>query len=205
MKITDFEQGSEEWLNARIGVITGTRLKQVLGTQSKNLLYELIAECLAPSTEMGMSEAMERGSLYESDARMLYESTTGYDIETVGLCIHDEYDWLGSSPDGLYKENNKYVGAIEIKCPNTKTHIEYLVEKKIPSEYKAQVLQYFIVNDDLEWLDFVSYDPRIQLPEMQMSIVRVYRTDISEELDAAMVKLLAFRDKWNKLQDQYIF
>jgi putative phage-type endonuclease len=205
MKITDFEQGSEEWLNARIGVITGTRLKQVLGTQSKNLLYELIAECLAPSTEMGMSEAMERGSLYESDARMLYESTTGYDIETVGLCIHDEYDWLGSSPDGLYKENNKYVGAIEIKCPNTKTHIEYLVEKKIPSEYKAQVLQYFIVNDDLEWLDVVSYDPRIQLPEMQMSIVRVYRTDISEELDAAMVKLLAFRDKWNKLQDQYIF
>lgn len=205
MRVTDFEQGSEEWLNARIGVITGTRLKQVLGTQSKSLIYELIAETLAPVADTMTNDAMERGIGLESDARMLYESTTGYEMAEVGLCIHDDHDWLGVSPDGLYKEKKKYVGAVEIKCPNTKTHIEYLVEKKVPSEYKAQVLQYFIVNTDLEWLDFVSYDPRIQLPEMQMSIVRVLRNELHEEIAVAWEKLLAFRAKWEALQEQYIF
>lgn len=205
MRITNYEQGSEEWRNSRIGVITGTRLKQVLGTQSKSLLYELLAETLAPTEDMVANEAMARGSELEPDARVLYEGMTGNEIEEVGLCLHNEYDWLGSSPDGLYKKGKKYVGAIEIKCPGTKTHIEYLIEKKIPSEYRAQVLQYFIVNEELEWLDFVSYDPRIQLPEMQMSIVRVVRDDVADELEVAMGKLLAFRAKWEALQEQYIF
>lgn len=209
MIILPFEQGSDEWRNARLGVISGTRLKQVLGTQSKSLLYELIAESLAPTPESMTSEAMERGVELESDARVLYESITGNGMDEVGFCLHEKYDWLGCSPDGLFKEKKgkkvKYVGAIEIKCPNTKTHIEYLVEKKVPSEYRAQVLQYFIVNEDLEWLDFVSYDPRIQLPEMQMSIVRVLRDEVADEIEVALEKLLAFREKWEALLNQYIF
>lgn len=205
MKVLPFEQGSDEWKEARIGVITGTRLKQVLGTQSKSLLYELIAETLAPTPEGMTNEAMERGVELESDARMLYESTTGYTMEEVGFCLHDDHDWLGVSPDGLFKEKKKYVGAVEIKCPNTKTHIEYLIEKKVPAEYRAQVLQYFIVNENLEWLDFVSYDPRIQIPEMQMSIVHVLREDVQDEIGVAWGKLYDFRAKWEKLTEQYIF
>jgi putative phage-type endonuclease len=199
------EQGSQEWLDARVGVITGTRLKQVLSAKSTDLMYELLAETLAPKPSSYTSEAMERGSALESDALMLYESTTGRDIESVGLCLHDEHDWLGVSPDGLYRDKKKYVGGIEIKCPDTKTHLKYLVTKKIPSEYKAQVLQQFIVNEDQEWLDFMSYDPRIQLPELQLSIVTITRDELSDEIEIAQQKLIKFREKWAELQDQLIF
>jgi hypothetical protein len=128
MQILDLQQGSQEWINARLGVITGTRLKSVLGTASKSLLYELLAESLAPVKESGTSEEMERGSELEYDALITYEGVTGNLTEGVGLCLHDDYDWLGVSPDALVKVGKKYLGAVEIKCPDTKTHIKYLVE-----------------------------------------------------------------------------
>lgn len=205
MKILDVQQGTEEWKAARLGVITGTRLKCVLGKASKTLLYELLAESLAPVKENGASEEMERGVEYEYEAVNTYEAITGNLTEGVGLCLHDAYDWLGVSPDALVKVGKKYTGAIEVKCPDTKTHIKYLVENKIPSEYKAQVLQYFIVNTDLEWLDFVSYDPRIDLDEMKIAIIRVTREELKEDIEAAMEKLFKFREQWEKLQAKYIF
>lgn len=206
MRILDLEQGTQEWKNARVGVITGTRLKQVLSpTSSKSLLYELLAESLAPAKENGTSEEMERGSELEYEAVSMYEAISGNLTESVGFCLHDEYDWLGVSPDALVKVGKKYKGGVEIKCPDTKTHIKYLVENKIPSEYRPQVLQYFIVNTDLEWLDFVSYDPRIDLDEMKIVIVRVTREELQDEIDVAMSKLFAFREKWVALQAKYIF
>lgn len=205
MRVLKVEQGTEAWREARNSVITGTRLKAVLGTSPKSLLYELVAEQLAPAKETEASEAMERGSELESDALALYEMEKGYTTETVGFVLHDEYDWLGVSPDALVKEKKAYRGAVEIKCPDTKTHIKYLIEGKIPTEYRAQVLQYFLVCETLEWLDFVSYDPRISLPELQLSIVRVTREEIADELEVAMAKLLSFRTKWEELTSKYIF
>lgn len=205
MRILDLEQGSDSWLEARNAVITGTRLKAVLGATPKTLLYELIAEQLAPAKGVDTNEAMERGSELEEDALALYEMTRGINTETVGFVLHNEYDWLGVSPDALVKVDKKYKGAVEIKCPDTKTHIKYLVEGKIPTEYRAQVLQYFLVCDTIEWLDFVSYDPRISLPELQLSVVRVTRDELDAELDVAMGKLLAFRTKWEELTSKYIF
>ncbi len=204
MRILELEQGSQEWLEARIGVITGTRLKNVLGTQSKGLVYEILAEMLTPVPEKMRTDAMQRGVDLESDAVTLYESTTGTMTESVGFVIHDKHDWLGLSPDALVKKGKNYIGAVEVKCPDTKAHLKYLIEGKIPSEYKAQVLHYFIVTD-IEWLDFVSYDPRIQLPEMQMSIVRVTREELKDEIDVAIGKLEAFREKWLNLQVTYLF
>lgn len=205
MRILSMQQGSPEWFSARNAVITGSEVKKVYGKASKEYLYELLAESLAPAKEYTSSEAMERGSELEMDALTLYEGTTGYELKQVGFVLHDEYDWLGVSPDALYAEGKKYVGAVEVKCPDTKTHIKYLVEKKIPSEYKAQILQYFLVCDSLEWLDFVSYDPRISLPEMQLSIVRVTREELEEELELAMEKLKKFRAQWEVLLDKYLF
>lgn len=203
MRIVPVEQGSEEWLVAKNGVITGTRLKQVLGTASKSLLYELIAESLAPKIDRSASEAMEHGTTHEEDALMLYEANNGI-TERVGFALHDEYDWLGISPDALVKKGKKYVGGVEVKCPDTKTHIKYLEEQKIPSEYRAQVMQYFLVCG-IEWLDFVSYDPRISVPEYQLATIRVTRKELEDELDVAMGKLLKFRERWESLISKYIF
>lgn len=204
MRVLELEQGTQEWLEARQGVITGTRLKQVLGTAFKTLLYELLAESLAPAKEKITNEAMERGSLLESDAITLYEAQNGKLTTQIGFILHDDYDWLGISPDALVKKGKKFVGGVEVKCPDTKTHIKYLVEDKIPAEYRAQVMHYFLVTD-IEWLDFVSYDPRIDLPEMQLFVKRVTRKELEDELDVAMGKLLEFREKWESLINKYIF
>jgi len=205
MRILDIEQGTDEWLEVRNAVITGTRLKQVLGKAPKTLLYELIAEQLAPAKERSANEAMERGSELESDALALYELTTGNSADQVGFVLHETYDWLGVSPDALVEVKKHYRGAVEIKCPDTNTHIKYLIEGKVPTEYRAQVLQYFLVCDTVEWLDFVSYDPRISLPELQLFIVRVTREELADELAVAEGKLLTFRTKWEELTSKYIF
>ena len=205
MRVINYEQGSDEWRAARTGVITGTRLKQVLSKTNKSLIYELIAEQLAPAQETIATTAMERGTDLEEDAILLWESTTGLEAEQIGFVLHKEHDWLGCSPDALVAENKKYIGAVEVKCPDTKTHIKYLVEKKIPSEYKAQVINYFLNVDTLEWLDFVSYDPRIAVEELQLSVVRVHREDLETEIEDVYEKLLKFRATWEQLQEQLIF
>jgi putative phage-type endonuclease len=205
MRVLDFEQGTDEWRAARTGVITGTKLKSVLGTTSRSLMFELIASQLAPEKESIQSEAMERGVELESDAVAVYEMTTGNQTTQVGFVLHEEYDWLGVSPDSLVKVDGEYRGAVEVKCPDTKTHIKYIENDKIPSEYRAQVMQYFLVCDTLEWLDFVSYDPRINVPELQLFIKRITRDELQDELKVAMGKVLDFRKKWEKLITKYIF
>lgn len=205
MRIINVEQRSEEWLESRTGVITGTRLKSAFATDPKSLIYELIAERLAPAKESVATESMERGAQLEEDALVVWESATGYTATTIGFVLHDTYDWLGCSPDALVQENGKYVGAVEVKCPDTKTHVKYMVENKIPSEYKYQVLNYFLVCDTIEWLDFVSYDPRIESEDMQLVTVRVTREELQEELDDVTQKLLAFRKKWEAIEETIIF
>lgn len=86
MVIIDVEQGTPEWLEARKGVITGTRLASVMGTPSarKTLIYELIAEMIAPSKESYASQAMERGHLCEEIVKEKYPQ-----IENVGFIKKD--------------------------------------------------------------------------------------------------------------------
>lgn len=205
MRKLNLQQGSEEWADARAGVITGTSLKQALGKTSKDFIYELIAENIAPTPENYVSEAMERGSDTESEAIQAYEAHTGILTEEVGFCLHSEYDWLGLSPDRLIKENGKYVKGVEVKCPATKTQVKYLIEKGIPSEYRCQVLQYFIVCEDLQELDFVTYDPRITIQDLRLNIVTVTREELADELEITMADLLKFRDKWQTLETNLIF
>lgn len=205
MRILDLEQGTEEWLEARAGVITGTSRKQALAKNSKDFIYELIAENIAPTPETYVSEAMERGTDTESEAIQAYEAHTGILTEEVGFCLHSTHDWLGLSPDRLIKKKGRYVKGVEVKCPASKTQVKYLIEKGIPSEYRAQVLQYFTVCETLQELDFVTYDPRITIQELQLNIVTVKREDVQEELDEDMTLLLEFRRKWQDLETNLIF
>jgi len=204
MRIFNYEQGSDEWLNARDGVITGSEVKRVYGTAANAYIYELIANALTPAKDRTTNDAMNHGNEYELDAITLYEMEQGV-VDRVGFVLHDKYDWLGVSPDALVKKGKKYVGGVEVKCPDTKTHIKYLEDDKIPAEYRAQIMQYFLVCDTLQRLDFVSYDPRIQMPEHQLFIKRITREELEDELDVAMGKLLKFREKWEKLITKYIF
>ncbi len=96
-----------------------------------------------------------------------------------------------------------FTGAVEIKCPKTKTHIKYIRMGKIPNEYKEQVWAYFMVNPDLQWVDFVSYDPR--LTKKPIWILHITREEVAEDLETATAELNKFITKLNKYRNEIFF
>lgn len=196
MIIKDVTQGTTEWKMMRLGKISGTRLKDVMGTAlaRENLLNELIAEEVTEQyEEIYITPEMQRGTEEEEFAIRAYEERTGIDTKEIGLAVHDEYDWLVLSPDRFAKRNTH---AVEVKCPKTKTQISYLRQGVVPKEYMSQVIHYFIVNEKLKTLDFISFDPRIKMKDLQLNIVSLKREDLQDQIDSAWESLLSFREKW---------
>lgn len=201
MKILDLPQRSQQWFEARLGVITGSRAKQVFAKNNLPFIDELIAERMTGTIpESFTSDAMKHGILFEPEAIRVYEETTKNKVEEIGFCVHDKYPFIAVSPDGLVKVDGKYQGAVEVKCPSSKKHIEYIRIGRVPAEYKAQVLHYFVVIDDLQWLDFVTYDPRMK--SHKINVHRVHRNEIQEEVDAALAAYLKFYDKLLKYEEK---
>lgn len=203
MKVVNVEQGSDLWLDMRLGKITGTRLKSAVGSPvvREGLIYELIAEEMSGQMEkIWVNDAMRWGTEHEEEAVRAYESATGINTEVVGFCLSSKRDYLALSPDRLVKSGKKFVGAVEVKCPGTKTFIKYRVNNQIPDEYKWQVTNYFLVVNTLQWLDFVVYDPRIKDPRLQLFVKRITREEAQEWIDEAEKKLVKFRKEWNKVK-----
>lgn len=201
MIIHDCTQGSFEWHQLRLGKITGSRLKKMMAKDNLSLIDELIAEeqvGIADDDEF-VSDEMQRGIDMEPLAIQEYSNITGYTVEHP--CFLQSEDWpiLCQSPDGYIGTT----GAVEVKCPKTKTHVKYIRMGKIPNEYKEQVWSYFLVNPDLQWLDFVSYDPRLTVKPIW--IHRVTREELAEELDAAKVELIKFIIKLESYKSEIFF
>lgn len=188
-EIHEAEQGTQEWLDLRKGRITGTRLKQVMGKDSSKLIYEMIAEKYKKE-ESYQSDAMSIGVLHEPWAIDQYEVETGQKVTEVGFITKGEN--VGLSPDGMVGKKK----AIEVKSPSLAKHIEYIVNDKLPAEYKWQVVHYFVVIDDLKELDFISYNPDFPLKELH--IVNVTREALTDEIKNAQEKLEKFIEKYNQ-------
>ena len=153
----------EEWLDARLGKVTGTRLKDLVvkrGTKPKKGFYEIIAERVA--IPANGENVMDRGHRLEIDALERFEIESGKKVnkDLVIFCRGDNHD-IAVSPDGYIEKKKKVTEMVECKCLSSASHIEAYLTKEIPSEYEYQKLQYFIVNDDLQILYFVFYDPRM--------------------------------------------
>lgn len=197
MIILTYEQRSPEWKESRLEKITGTRLGEAIGTPARQeaLINELIAEALTGEPkEFFASKAMNDGAEAEAYAVKEYEQHTGEITEEVGFCIADDRHWLANSPDRLIKREGKYRKAVEIKAPNSDTAVKYIRAGEIPREYEGQVLSYFLVNPDLEELDFGIYDPRIKHAKYRLTIFNVKREDL--DIAGTERKLLAFYEKW---------
>lgn len=160
----DCEQGSEEWLAARLGIPTGTGFKNIVTTNGEKsgswikYLAELVAESIEGKSESIKTVDMERGNELEPKARMAYEFLTDNTVAQVGGVYLNEQKELMISPDGLIPSLKK---GLEIKCPKMKTHIKYLLEGGVPSEYLMQVQSALWVTGYETW-DFVSYCPEYQ-------------------------------------------
>ena len=157
-------QGSEEWLQARVGVVTASNFSKVfttagkLSTSREGLINQLIAEKLTNApTETFKSSAMERGNELEPQARAMFEVIMGVEV--------------GCSPDGLFDDTG-----IEIKCPLPATHCAYLRANKLPSTYIQQVQGSMLVLG-LERYFFMSFHP-----EMKPLIIEVKRDNKLLEL-----------------------
>lgn len=172
-------QGSEEWIACRLGNITASRIKDVMAktktgpsASRKNYAAELALERMSGSkAERFVNAAMTHGTENEPFARAAYELMTGQMVDEVGYITHPSIERSGASPDGLVGDH----GVLEIKCPNTSTHIEWAVYGKVPPEHVLQI-QWQLACADRVWGDFVSFDPR--MPDgRQIFIRRLFRDD----------------------------
>ena len=143
--------------------------------------------------------AMEWGTATEPQARLSYEFQAGVDVIQVGLVKHPRIAGTHCSPDGLIGD----IGLVEIKCPNTATHIETLLGEGIAGKYITQ-MQWQMACTGRAFCDFVSFDPRLPV-DMQLFVKRVNRDDPAiDEMETEVRKFLAeLSDKIEALNAKY--
>lgn len=196
------EQRSDDWFTARLGKVTASKIADVMATTKtgpsasrKNYMAQLLTERLTGQKADSYSNAaMQWGTDTEPQARAMYELETGRDVVEVGFIDHPVIAMSGASPDGLVGE----AGLVEIKAPNTATHIETLRGAAIDKKYVLQ-MQWQMACTGRQWCDFVSFDPRLP-SAMQLYVARVER---DATLIAAMESEVAsFLAEINKAEEE---
>ena len=197
------DQGSDEWFAIRIGKVTASRVADIIAktksgysTSRDNYMAQLVCERLTGQKgESFTNAAMQHGTETEPLARAAYEALKDVLVDEVGFVPHPTIKMAGASPDGLVGDD----GLLEIKCPNTATHIDTLLNQSVPTKYFTQ-MQFQMACTGREWCDFVSFDNRLP-EELQLFVKRVPRDDVYIRLiEAEIVQFIAeLDDKINKL------
>ena len=204
--IEKVEQGTPEWFAARLGNVTASRVADVIAkTKSgyaasrENYMAQLICERMTGTVaESYTNAAMQWGTETEPLARAAYESLADVLVDEIGYIAHPTIERAGASPDGLIG----VFGLLEIKCPNTATHIDTLISEQVPTKYITQ-MQWQMSCTGRIWADFVSFDPR--LPSgLQMFVKRVeFDAEYVAMLKEEVIKFLAELDaKISKLNER---
>lgn len=200
------EQRTAEWFQARLGKVTASRVADVIAktktgysASRENYMAQLVVERLTNTqAESFTNAAMQWGTDQEPFARAAYELKMGVMVDETGLVDHPTIQMAGASPDGLVGED----GLVEIKCPNTATHIDTLLTQTVPAKYITQ-MQFQMACTGRQWCDFVSFDPRMP-QKAQIFIKRVLRDDsfikeIESEIKKFLAEVSAKVDQLNKL------
>lgn len=191
----EMQQGSAEWLQERCGQVTASRVADVMAklkngspsAKRNSYQMELLAEIVTGrAAEHYVSPAMDFGTEYEPVALAAYEIAKEVQADRIGYVRHPSIPRSGASPDALIGD----YGLCEIKVPNTSTHLEYVLEGEVPSEYIPQML-WQLACTGRQWCDFVSYDPR--LPEdFGLFIVRLDRdNEMIAEMENEVMRFIA--------------
>jgi len=186
------EQRTEEWFAARCGKVTASRVADIIAktktgasASRDNYLAQLVCERMTNKpAESYSNAAMQWGTDTEPFARAAYEARMDLLVTEVGFIDHPWITMSGASPDGLAAE-----GMVEIKCPNTATHIDTLLSRTVPAKYITQMM-WQMACADRPWADFVSFDPR--LPERhQLFIKRInYDPEMVNLLENSVIQFL---------------
>lgn len=202
----DCPQGSKEWHLARAGCLTASRAVTLMtgSPESKNrLAYELNGELM--KAEMGIagsnftSEAMEWGKANESKARHIY-SWDVCDVQEVGFLLHDKYNRVGCSPDGINRySDGRIISGVEIKCPfNPEMHAKHLAGLISPAYYWQ--IQFCIWVSGAQFWDFMSYDFKWESHSKYIKSQSTYykrfmrEESIMRQIESAVVEFVGVRD-----------
>lgn len=191
-------QAKDSWIKKRSGKITASRIGLVTRRKKdgkpyagyQDYLMDLVTERLTDrATEHFVSDAMQWGIEQEDAAAQFYAFERGVEVAYSDFVDHEHIPMCGASPDRLVGTD----GLLEIKCPNTRTHIDFFLSGEIPIDYQFQA-QWQMECTNREWCDFMSYDPRLPI-HLQSKIVRVYRdADRIQEARKAVLEALAIID-----------
>lgn len=200
--MSDEIQRSDEWFAARCGKATASAIHKIMATTKSgwgadryNYETQLVLERLTGKpAETYTNAAMQWGVDTEAQARAAYELESGNTVTETGFVPHPSIAESGASPDGLIGDD----GCLEIKCPNSATHLDFLLDPMVDKKYICQV-QWQMACTGRAWCDFVSFDPRFPL-DLQMKIVRINRdnayiqvleTHVIEFLQGVRTKVIA--------------
>lgn len=199
------EQRSAEWFAARLGCVTASRVKDVMASgrggapsaTRKNYMMELLCERLTGQSvgaDLSRNAAVQRGVELEPFACMAYEADKGLMVAETGLVMHPAIPGFGASPDGLVGDD----GVLEIKCPNTATHISTMQSERHDPQYEWQMLAQMACTGR-SWADFVSYDDR--LPEQLQYVCHRFERDFKRirEMEA---EIKAFLEELGDLEKE---
>lgn len=196
-------QGSDEWAQARAGIVTASTVGKLLtstGKVASNDTSRALIETLALERLTGRVQYtpptydMRRGTALEDDARNIYTERHA-PVTTVGFGRIDGNGYtFGASPDGLIGGG---YGGLEIKCPKPSTHFRTILEGEVPRIYLPQIHGNMLVFD-AEWWDFMSHDPG-QPPFVK----RVHRdtqwdANIAEAVRNAEASIAALTDQYQR-------
>lgn len=190
----EIAQGTPEWFALRLGKVTASRVADVVAktktgysASRANYMADLLVERLTKKREEAyQNAAMQWGTDHEPAARDRYIFDRDADVSEVAFVGHPAIEMSGASPDGLVDAD----GLVEIKCPNTATHVETLLSGDIAGKYLTQ-MQWQMACTQRQWCDFVSYDPRLP-SDMQLFVKRVYRDDARiAELEREVIAFLS--------------
>jgi hypothetical protein len=197
--VSDHEQGSLAWYEARAGHVTASRIKDVMAKPRKGqkesaarkaYMAQLICERLIGKSleeERSNFYDIKRGKDLESVARVEYEMSRGVVVDTAGFAKHPTLAMAGCSPDGLIGKE----GLCQLKAPRRHIHIDWIMAGVVPSDHKDQMLFELACHPERQWNDFVSYVEELP-PHLQLFIVRQPRDEVKiAEIEAAVAKFNA--------------
>jgi len=189
--ILEMEQGSDEWLAARLGRPSASMFSKLITTKGKSstqaggYINKLAGERLSGESEaFYTNEHMVRGTELEPEAREVYEFITGNDVLEVGFIVDPNFEY-GCSPDGLIGTD----GGIEIKCPAATTMMKYYQDNEELVKAYYQQIQGCMWVTKRDWWDAFAYHPK-----MKHVLVRVPRDDafiakLAVEVEAAVIEI----------------
>lgn len=202
----DYPQGGDAWLELRAGKVTASKVTDVMAklksgkpaASRTTYMGQLIAERLTgQKADSFTNTAMQWGVETEPQAIAAYEFLNDVEVARIAFADHPSIDFAGASPDGLVGN----YGLLEIKCPNTATHIEYLISQTIPKKYIDQ-MQWQMACTGARWCDFMSFDPR--MPEhLNKLIIRVERDSVYiDEMEQEVIRFnQEIEEKIKKLEE----